>query len=161
MDLDTIAAQRPGEGDIPYLCRELKRRTAEIKKRFPFFVFVLVAIVGLGGLGIWAELVKLAHSNEPEKLDGVFTAVAAFYPAVVGSASFQLLLIATGKLDRVITAFGILVLAFSFGAAVLLGIFHAQYPIACLVLAIVLVAFLNLALDRNKCRRSNIQNYSP
>ena len=141
MNSDAAMPDYREEGDLLYLRRELCRRTAEVWKRFPFLVFVLVAIVGLGGLGIWAELVKVTLSENPERLDGVFTAVAAFYPAVVGSASFQLLLIATGKMDRTITAFGILVLTFTIGAAVLLSIYHALYPIACLIAAVFLVIF--------------------
>ena len=141
MNSDTSVQDYREEGDLAYLRRELSRRTAEIWKRFPFLAFVLVAIVGLGGLGIWTEIVKFTLSENPERLDGVFTAVAAFYPAVVGSASFQLLLIATGKMDRIITALGILILTYTIGASVLLSVYHAQYPVACLIAAVFLVIF--------------------
>ena len=141
MNSDATIPDYREDGDFVYLRRELSRRTAELWKRFPFLAFVLVAIVGLGGLGIWAELVKMSLSENPQRLDGVFTAVAAFYPAVVGTASFQLLLIATGEMDRIITAFGILVLVSTIGAAVLLSVYHAQYPVTCLIAAVFLVFF--------------------
>ena len=129
------------EGDLVYLRREFSRRTAEVWKRFPFVAFVLVAIVGLGGVGIWAELVKMSLSEDPGRLDGVFTAVAAFYPAVVGSASFQLLLIATERMDRNITAFGVLILTFTIAATVLLSVYYAHYPVTCLIAAVFLAFF--------------------
>ncbi|MYA59520.1 MAG: hypothetical protein F4X40_03025 [Chloroflexi bacterium] len=141
MDTDTAPAVYAGDGEFRYVRKELCRRTAEVTKRFPLFAYVLVAILGLGGLGIWTEVVKIALAKDLSQFDGVFTAVAAFFPAVVGSATFQLLLFATGTSNRIITALGILVLFFSFGGAVLLGVFHSQYPISCLIAAIFLVVF--------------------
>ena len=141
MNTVTNPEEYPDHGEFSYVGKELCRRTAEIWKRFPLFVFVLVAIVGLGGLGIWVELVKALLSESPEESDGLFTAVATFYPALAGSASCQLILNATGMLNRIITALGILVLFIFLAAAVLVGIFHSQYPFACLISAIILVVF--------------------
>lgn len=141
MDTDASTEASARDGEFRYVRKELCRRTAEITRRFPLFVFVLVAIIGLGGLGIWTELAKIALAKDPTHFDGVFTAVAAFFPAVVGTATFQLLLFATGTSNRIITALGILVLFVSFGGAVLLGVFHSQYPLACLIAAVFLVIF--------------------
>lgn len=140
MQLDLTTPDQP-EGEFAYLCRELRRRTAEFPKRFSFIVYVLVAILGLGALGIWTELVKVALSGDPGALNGLFTATTTFYPAVVASATFQLLLIAAGKNDRVMTAFGVLTMVFFLAAALLLSIFRATYPTLSLTAATILAVF--------------------
>lgn len=140
MDHETTTPNQD-QGEFAYLWAELGRRTKVFPKRVPFFAYVLVAIIGLGGLGIWAELVRMALSTDNHGFDRVFTAAATFYPAVIGSATFQLLLIATGRLDKIIAAFGIFVLVFSIGAAVLLALFRSLYPVSSLVAAILLVGF--------------------
>ena len=126
------------EGEFAYLWRELRRRTAEFPKRVPFIVYVLVAILGLGGLGIWAELVKVVLSDNRDALEGLFISATTYYPAVAGSAAFQLLMIATGNSDRVMTAFGLFVMFFFLVAALLSTVFHAHWPFASLFLAPIL-----------------------
>ena len=130
-----------GVGDWISLWRELDRRTRQPWKHGPLVMYVVVALVGLGGLGIWVEAVKFILSEEPESYDGIFTAVVTFYPALIGSASFQLLLIATGNVDRTMTAFSVLVLMISVGSALLLSVFHDRYPTVCLLSAIPLAIF--------------------
>ena len=142
MDPETISTDHQEEGEFVYLRRELRRRTAEFPKSFTFFAYVVAGVVMLGGLGIWTELLLLTYAPQDRVgLDGVFTAVATFYPAVAGSASFQLLLIAAGKLDRVLTGFGILVIVFSIAAAFLLTFFRAAFPTSCLIAAVILATF--------------------
>lgn len=125
--------------EFAYLRHELRRRTAGLAKRFSYIVYVLVAIVILGGLGIWTEVVKMALTGNSAGSDGLFTAATTFYPAVVASGTIQLLLIATGNHDRVMTAFGVLVMVLSFATAVLSTVFRAQYPVLCLTVAAILV----------------------
>ena len=139
--MDPDATTTYDDDEFAYLGRELCRRTAGLRKRFSYIVYVLVAIVILGGLGIWTEGVKMVLNGNPAGSDGLFTAATTFYPAVVASATFQLILIATGSHDRVITAFGVLVMVLSFAAAVLSTVFRAQYPDLCLTAAGLLVVF--------------------
>ena len=129
------------EGEFAYLWRELRRRTVEFPNRFSFIVYVLVAIVGLGGLGIWTELVNLALSdNRDDALDDLFIAATTYYPAVAGSATFQLIMIATGNTDRVMTSFGFLAMFLFTVAALLSTVLRALCPFASLALAPILAA---------------------
>lgn len=142
MDPETTPINHEEEGDFAYLRRELRRRTSEFPKSFTFFAYVVAGVIMLGGLGVWTELLKLTYAApNPDGLDGVFTAVATYYPAVAGTASFQLLLIASGKVDRVLTGFGILVIAVSITAAMSLTFLRAAFPTFCLVAAVVLAIF--------------------
>lgn len=141
MESDATNTDNLGGDEFADLRRQLRERTAGLHKRFSYVVYVLVSIVVLGGLGIWTELVKLALSGVPGRTDGIFTAATTFYPAVVASATFQLLLIATGNHDRVMTAFGVLVMVSSFALAVLSTVFRSQYPMLCLAAAVLLVVF--------------------
>ena len=58
MQPDASTQAHQDDDEFAYLRREFRRRAAEFPKRLSFILFVLVAIAGLGGLGIWTELVK-------------------------------------------------------------------------------------------------------
>lgn len=141
MQPDASTQAHQDDGEFAYLRRELRRRAAEFPKRLSFIFFVLVAIAGLGGLGIWTELVKIALAQDPSGSDGLFTAATTFYPAVVASATFRLLLVATGNNDRVLTSFSVFVMVSSFVAAVLSTVFRAQCPVMSLTVAALFVIF--------------------
>ena len=141
MESHPIATNHENGGEFAYLWGELSRRTKEFPKRAVLVFYVLGAVAGLGGLGIWTELVRMLLSENHYGWDRVFTATAAFYPAVIGSAAFRLQLVATGKPDQIISAFGLLVLLFAFGTAVFLAFFGVDHPGPSLVAAIVLALF--------------------
>lgn len=65
---------------------------------------------------------------EDRTYDGVFTALATFFPALIGSSSLQLILDSTGKSDKVLVSFGILVSFIALAAAVLISVFHQLLP---------------------------------
>jgi len=94
----------------------------------PFVVYVLLAIIGLGCLGIWVELIKVALSPETGNYEGVLTALATFFPALIGSSSLQLILTSTGRSDKVLVSFGYLVSIAAFAGVVLISIFHKLLP---------------------------------
>ena len=106
-----------------------------------FVLYFLSAIVLFGGFGIWVELVELNLLEDVSGYDGLYRAIATFYPALIGSASFHLLLIAAGQSDKVMTAFGIAVLVFALVFAILLSIFQHQYPTARFFIVILLASF--------------------
>jgi len=139
--LSATVANDDEVGDWAYLRREISRRTLQPWSQAPFVIYVLVAIVTLGGLGIWVEIVKILSAEQSASYDGLLTAMATFYPALVGSASLQLLLVATGNSDRILTAFATLVWVISIGSVILLSVFHDQYPRACFSAAIGFVFF--------------------
>ena len=106
-----------------------------------FVLSFLFAIVGFAGFGIWVELVELNLSETHNNYDGLYTAIATFYPALIGSASVHLLLTATGQSDKIMTTFGLAVLLAAAVCALLLSIFHDQYPTARFFGAILLALF--------------------
>lgn len=111
-------------GDWAYLRHELKRRTFEPAAHFPFVVYVVVAVIGYGGLGIWAEIVKGAEKSN------LITAVITFFPALVGSTAYQLILASPN--NKVLTSFAQLMSFILLGCAILLAIFTTSCPIGAL-----------------------------
>lgn len=127
-------------GDWPYLWRELKRRTTEPVANVPFVFYVLLAIVGLGCVGIWVELVKLVLSEKKANLEGLLTALATFSPALIGSAALQLILASTGRGDKVMVSVGLFIALAAFAAVILISAIHKSFPITALLAALAFVA---------------------
>ncbi len=119
--------------DWRYLGRELVKRTCDPIQHFPFVAYMLIAIVGLGGLGVWAELLKIGISNSPIGLANVITSVLTFFPALVGAAAIQLLLASAN--DRIFIAFAMLIMFVFFAFAILLPFFSVTHPFIVLFLS--------------------------
>jgi hypothetical protein len=115
-------------GDWPYLRREIRRRTFQPFSHAPFIFYVLLAILGLGCLGIWVELVKVAMSSSQSSYEGVLTALATFFPALIGSSSLQLILTSTGNRDKVLVSFGYFISSLAIAAVILISVLHAALP---------------------------------
>lgn len=115
-------------GDWSYLWSEIKRRTVQPFSSIPFLIYVLVAIIGLGCLGIWVELIKLALQTPGGSRGAVLTALCTFFPALIGSTAFQLILGATGKSDKIFVSIGYLVLILGLGAVILITLFNGLLP---------------------------------
>lgn len=115
-------------GDWRYLWREIKRRTLQPCSSFPFLMYVLVAIIGLGCLGIWVELIKLMLQTPNASQSGVLTALCTFFPALIGSTAFQLILGSTGRSDKIFVSVGYLVVILGVGGVVLITLFNPQFP---------------------------------
>lgn len=139
--MSSIDADPNPVGDWRYLGREIWRRTWNPFRNVPFVFYVVLAILGLGCLGIWVELVKTQVSSTPSSYDGVLTAIATFYPALIGSASLQLILTSTGKSDKVLVSFALLACFASFFSVVLISVFHQLYPVWCFWAASYFAAF--------------------
>lgn len=116
------------KGDWAYLRSEICRRTWQPFSNVPFVFYAIIAIGILGCAGIWVEIAKTALSTKVGNNDGVLTALATFYPALIGSASLQLILSSTDKADKVVTSFALLVCIVSFASVALVSVFHAQMP---------------------------------
>ena len=50
-----------------------------------FFMYFIFAIAGFGGFGIWVEAVGLHLSENLKSYDGLYTALATFYPALIAA----------------------------------------------------------------------------
>ena len=128
--MGSTSSQNEGAGNTVHFWQDLARKTCQPWKQGTFVSYFVSAIVLFGGFGIWVELVELALSENADSYDGLYRAIATFYPALIGSASFHLLLIATEKSDKDMMAFAVVVLLLAATFAILLSIFHDQYPIA-------------------------------
>lgn len=92
-------------GDYTYLGRELRRRTIQPWQHFAFLGYFVGAIILLGGLGIWVEVLKFALPNSSGEAERLFAAMATFFPALAGAATFHMILTAAGGSDKVISTF--------------------------------------------------------
>jgi len=122
-------------GDWQYLGREIRRRTLAPFKSVPFVFYFILAIVVLGGLGIWVEAVK-SQLNPNWKVDGLLTALSTFFPALIGSASLQLILKSTDSSDKILISFSLLVCFLSFVGIGFIAAFFSLHPQLCLNAAI-------------------------
>lgn len=127
--------------DWKYLGREIWTRTYRPFRNVPFVFYAILAIICLGGLGIWVELVKTEISNNPLNYEGVLTATSTFFPALIGSASLQLILTSTGNSDKVLVSFALLVCFLSFFGVVLISVFYSLHPSWSFNTAILFAAF--------------------
>jgi hypothetical protein len=139
--LSSADADPNSVGDWRYLGREIWRRTWHPFHNVPFVFYVILAIMCLGSLGIWVELVKTQLSTPPPSYDGVLTAIATFYPALIGSASLQLILTSTGNSDKVLVSFALLACFASFFSVVLISVFYQLYPGWCFNVATFFAVF--------------------
>lgn len=71
---------------------DLRRRTFEPLRHVSFVCYFLVAVAGVGALGIWVELINLCLAKPPLDPSALRTAIATFFPALVGSTCFQVVL---------------------------------------------------------------------
>ncbi len=122
--------------DWTYLGREIKRRTVQPFSDAPFVFYVFLAIISFGCLGIWVEVVKIQLQQGTASYEGLLTAMATFFPALIGSASLQLILSSTGKADKILVSFALIACFASFGSVVLISVFHAIVPTVCFWAAI-------------------------
>ena len=123
------------ESDWTYLKRLLKTRTVDPLSELPFLIYVFLAIILFGGLGIWTELLKYMLSDCPD-LTGLITAIMTFFPTLVGATSIQLILKAAD--DKIMVSFALLILCCFLTAAILLPFFSPAHPGAALVIAALL-----------------------
>ncbi|MCA0359067.1 MAG: hypothetical protein LCH78_19835 [Proteobacteria bacterium] len=130
-DIPTASGNRQ---DWRYLGHQIRRRTLEPSTSFPFLVYVLIGIVLFGGLGVWAEVLRLVLAQGKPELAGLITAVITFFPALIGSTTLQLVLMSTSSNDKVMISFALLLLCSFITAAILLPFFSTTHPITVLLL---------------------------
>lgn len=101
------------------LGRELALRTKEPIEH-PTFIFYFVAIViGVGGIGTWVELFRLAGPLEtPNPHDGLVTSLITFFFALVGTSCTQLII--EESENKSLRALGQFVLVLAFISAAVL-----------------------------------------
>jgi len=100
------------------LRRELALRAVEPIEHPTFVFFFLAIVVGVGGIGAWVELFKLARlQGTPVQLDGLITSLITFFFALVGTSCTQLII--EESESKALRALAQFVLFLAFVAAVL------------------------------------------
>lgn len=66
---------------------------------------------------------KIVLSSENNGWDGILTALAAFYPALIGAASLQLVLESVRKSDKLMAIFAVGILLLTIIGAIVIGLF--------------------------------------
>lgn len=109
---------------------EVARRTFTPLSDATFIFYVVFGILIFGGLGVWIEIMKIILSPGGSSWRGILTALAAFYPALIGAACLQLVLESVRKSEKLMAAFSVGVLLLTIIAAVVFGVFefNGVYP---------------------------------
>lgn len=104
------------------LWRELQLRAIEPFESPTFVLFFIAIVIGVGGIGTWFELFRLAKPQEtPDPLDGLVTSLITFFFALVGTSCTQLII--EESESKALRALGQFVLILAFvGAAVLVAV---------------------------------------
>lgn len=87
---------------------DLARRTRQPLRHATYCFFFVASVVIVGGLGIWLEIVLLARSAAPDAAS-LKTAIATFFPALIGSTCLQILF---GTYLKALRAFSIVLTLF-------------------------------------------------
>ncbi len=90
---------------------DLARRTRIPFAHVTFVIYFVASIVLIGGLGLWVELINYARSTGPGDLTSVRTAVATFFPALIGSTCLQVQIGKFQKQARAVSFLSMLIFA--------------------------------------------------
>lgn len=77
--------------------QEVARRLKKPMSQITFWIYLALAVIGLGGLAIWVELWRHFHptitkADPHSSLDSLKLALATVFPAVVGASALELVL---------------------------------------------------------------------
>jgi hypothetical protein len=101
------------------LGRQLVRRTIDPLGYPSFAIYLLVGVIGFGGLGFWIELYRFVNASSAQaSLDAARIALVTLFPALVGSCALQAVL---AESERNLRAFAMLVLVLSLVMAFVVG----------------------------------------
>lgn len=107
-------------GQWRYLCAELIDRTKKPLANVPFVLYVVIAILILGALGIWAEVFQFFESTKPDAIR-IIVAMITFFLALIGTAAVQLTYESSDDGNKILVAFAqFMLIAFSMLAVVLI-----------------------------------------
>ncbi len=73
-----------------YLGKELSRRTLAPVRHFTFWFYLVFGVLLFGGAGVELELLRYHYAAEGADAASILTAFVTFFPALIGSASLQL-----------------------------------------------------------------------
>lgn len=86
---------------------ELSKRWNTPLGHISFLTFLIVAIVGLGALGIWVEIIR-AFSVSKYETDNILTAIYTYFPAIAAGSVLQMLMDAKSEKQQFLRSFCVL-----------------------------------------------------
>ncbi len=112
---------------FPELWRDIRRRFRRPVGSPSFWMFLIVGVIGFGGIAIWIEVLKFRfHLLGTTNADGLRTAINTYFPAIGCGAGLQ---IVTWEKDKPnLRACGMAVWSFMSGACVVLLLLQANHP---------------------------------
>lgn len=112
------------------LFRELQSRVATPAGQVSYWVYMLLGIVGFGGVAIWVELVRFGLASPCTRhVDSIATAINTYFPAVGCAAAVQLAYAAENAKKKYLFSFSLLV-GFLFAVFALLVLVFQQAAIS-------------------------------
>lgn len=69
-----------------YLWHQLRTPLGQVS----FWTYLILAVWGFGGLGVWVEVIK--HVRGADNIESILTAIYTYFPAVAFGSSMQLII---------------------------------------------------------------------
>lgn len=89
------------------LLNELSSRSKAPVGQFSFWVYLWVAVIGVGAIGVWVELSRALDAKEFDP-NGIITAIYTYFPAIAAGSALQLLMDASKEEHKFLRSFCIL-----------------------------------------------------
>jgi hypothetical protein len=102
------------------LWADLKRRFLAPVGHVTFWAYLIVGVVIFGGLAVWLEAYLYFISNINESASHLRIALVAFFPALIGSVSVQLIFEEAGRNKRMLAFAMVVVVVFALVACILI-----------------------------------------
>lgn len=88
-----------GSNSFAPLMAFLRHRFSTPLGHFSFWTYFVLAVIALGAVGIWVEVVRWWLAPEPDP-SGILTAIYTYFPAVAAGATLQLIMASPEKYVR-------------------------------------------------------------
>ncbi|TCQ70944.1 hypothetical protein EDF68_13111 [Ochrobactrum sp. BH3] len=118
--VSTLESGNLSENGFRIAWAELKRRTAKPKTEVVYWSYFIFAVCGLGGIGILLEFARYASVKDSVTPDGLFTAFATFFPALIGSSAMQIMFDKVNDRRMMAISVGSLILTLGVSASLIL-----------------------------------------
>lgn len=120
--------ERTNQSEFPELINDIGRRFRRPVGSPSFWMFLIVGIIGFGGIAIWIEVLKYGfHLLDTKSAEGIATAVNTYFPAIGCGAGLQ---IVTWEKDKPnLRACGMAVWSIMSAFCVVLLLLQAHHPL--------------------------------
>ncbi len=89
---------------FPPLIQELGRRWKAPIGQVSFWVYLTVAVIGVGAIGIWVEVSRAVDASKFDA-KGLITAIYTYFPAIAAGSALQLMMDASKEEHKFLRSF--------------------------------------------------------